>query len=553
MLALACAALPCVGTAQVATPPPGAGSTLREITPPLRPPAPAPTFPEVPAAPSPAAPQVAGPTFVLRAVRFPGATVFSEADLQAMTAASIGQRVSLPDLEAIAERVTARYHDAGYLLARAIVPAQDVTDGNVEISVLEGRIGQVRIELDPATPVSEAQVRAFAARIPVGEPLQQATLSRVMLLLSDLPGVLVEASIESGEVAGSTDLSISLKARRRWDLSFDADNHGSRSTSEYRVGLAGRWNSPFGVGDNLDYRLQLGNGKNVTFGRIAYERPFGTNGLRVAVAASRLEYELGKDFAALDATGKATGVDLAVTFPFLRSRTRNLFGKLGLLEKQLEDRFGAVSVVNRKRIRGLSAGLVFENSDRLLGGGYTSAGLTMLLGRLRLESGQQRADDAALGRTAGRFTHWNYNLSRLNALTSNTSVFIGLAGQLSNRNLDSAEKISLGGPRGVRAYAPAEATADEGHILNAELRFSPTAELSLQAFYDWGRARLHNSPRSFDIDNTVVLRGYGIGAYWGSRDGFLARASLAWRDSARGSADRIDRRPRLYVQIGKAL
>src|SRR5690349_270312 len=133
------------GFAQTSAAPPGAGSALRETTPPPRRPEATPTTPVAPAVRAPAA-RPAGPSFVLRDVRFVGATVFGEAELQRIAADRIGKPVTLGDLEAIAQQVTDRYRAAGYLVAQALVPAQDVTAGKVEISVLEGRIGRVRLE-----------------------------------------------------------------------------------------------------------------------------------------------------------------------------------------------------------------------------------------------------------------------------------------------------------------------------------------------------------------------------------------------------------------------
>lgn len=526
---------------------PKAGSTTLEPAPPLRPPVSAPVTPASPAG-SPA--ETPGPSFVLRRVRFVGATVFSDAELQTLAAAQLGKAVTLADLEAIAQRAAERYRAAGYLLAQALVPAQDVTSGDVEISLLEGRLGRVQIEVDPAAPIGEAQVRAIVNRLPAGKPLQQTLLNRVLLLLSDLPGVRAEAALEIGEAAGSTDLIVNVSPSRRWDLAFDADNHGSRSTAEYRVGLQGRWNSPLRAGDNLDYRLQLGSGGHLSFGRVGYERPLGGDGLRFGVAASTLEYALGGDFAALDASGRADVVEAGLTYALTRSRTRNLFAKLLLQRKLLEDRFGAAIGTSRnKRMSGASFALSYENSDTLLGGGYTSAGVTLLAGELDLDA-EGRANDAR--RTAGGFSHINYNLSRLHAIGPKTHLYLGLAGQIADKNLDSVEKVSLGGPRGVRAYAPSEITADEGHILNAELRYSPTPELSLQGFYDWGWARRNKLPDpALDTDNKVRLRGFGVGAFWGAQDGFTLRASLAWRDSRVGEIDQ--RNPRLYLQLSKPL
>lgn len=510
---------------------------------PSTPPRAAPKLP-APAA-APAALAARGASFTLNRVRFVGATVFSDAELQALAAPQIGTAVTLADLEALAQRITERYRAAGYALAQAVVPAQEVSAGAVEISVLEGRLAQIRTEVDAAAPIGEAQVRAIAGRIALGQPLRERELSRTILLLSDLPGVRAEASLEAGEEAGSTDLIIGAMPDARLDLSVDADNHGSKSTSEYRIGVQGRWNSPLRIGDNLDLRLQLGSGGALSFGRIGYERPLGSDGLRTGLAFSSVEYALGGEFAGLDATGSARVLDLSLTYPLIRSRAQNLFAKALVQRKLLEDSLTA----SHKRMSGASFALNYEASDTFFGGGYNAAGITVLFGDLRLDAASRAGD---LRETEGGFAHVNYNLSRLNAIGPQTTVFVGLAGQVAGRNLDSVEKVSLGGPRGVRAYAPSEISADEGHILNAELRFSVTPELSLQGFYDWGMARRNHSPDdAFDLDNRIALRGYGLGVFWGAANGFSLRASLAWRGSRVGEID--DRSPRLYVQLSKSL
>lgn len=499
-----------------------------------------------PAAQAPQAP--AEPSFVLQGVRFSGATLFSEAQLQALAAPFIGRRVTLATLEDLARTVTQRYRAAGYALAQALVPPQEVADGVVGISVLEGRLGQVQVEVDPDAPLDEARAQGFVAGLRPGEPLRQEALGRAMLLLSDLPGVSPQASLEPGREPGSTDLALGIEGKRRWDLAFDADNHGSRATSKYRAGLQGRWNSPLRIGDNLDFRLQHGSGGGLTFGRLGYERPLGHDGHRAGLALSTLEYALGQDFAALDAHGRARIAELFTTYPFIRSRVRNLFGKLSLQRKWLEDHFDAVPLDDRKQINSLNLALNYESSDALLGGGFNSAGLGLSVGRLRLGSGQ----DDTQRRTAGRFAHLNYNLARLNALTPSTNLYLGLSGQFASKNLDSVEKVTLGGPNGVRAYAPSEATADEAHVFNAELRYSLTPDISLQGFWDWGRARLNRKPLPLDMVNTVTLHGAGVGAFWTARKGLVLRASLAWRGGTVGRSE-ADRNPRLYLQLSYAL
>ncbi len=534
---------------------PKPGDPSPEPPPPLQvPPLQPPVLATTPAAPTPPADAAApaGPSFVLREVRFNGASVIGQSELQALAAPQLGQLVTLRDLEAITRRVTQRYREAGYPLAQALLPAQDIKEGAVEISVLEGRVDKVRVEIDPEALVDEATVQAFVARIPLGQPLQQDTLTRAMLLLSDLPGVKPAAAIEAGAVPGSSELIVSIGGARRWEASFDADNHGTRSTSEYRVGTQLRWNGPLRHGDNLDLRLQTGTkgGRNggIATGRLAYEHPLGGNGTRLGLAASTLQYALGGEFADLDATGHARVVEASLMHPLIRSRPRNLSLKATLLRKQLRDEFGIVDAKLDKHATAASLALNFENRDELLGGGYSSAGVNLMHGRLGLGSAARALDDR---RTEGSYTTLNYSLSRLQTITPDINAYLGIAGQLANKNLDAGDKIALGGPRGVRAYAPSEATGDEGHVLNAELRWSPLQQLSLQLFHDWGWVRHNKRPLPTDTDHRTALRGWGIGAHWASDFGLTLRATLAWRGTKAGQID--DRNPRLLFQLSYAL
>ena len=539
---------PAVAWAQVL---PDAGGALRESTPPAKVIPPTPEIKGMPApAPAAATTPAGGPSFVLRGIRFSGSTLFTDETLQALVADRVGQSVTLAELESLAQRVTDRYRADGYLLAQAIVPVQAFADGVVEMSVIEGTLGKVSLQVDPAARIEPHVLERILSRLEPGRPLHGPALERVMLLLSDLPGLAPQAALEQSDLAGATDLIVTVGPRRPWSLILDADNYGSRASSEYRVGATGRLNSPLRLGDNLDARAQLGAGGRLSYGRLSYELPVGGNGTRLGASYSQVEYELGKDFAVLDASGRADVLELSLSHPIIRSRSRNLFGRLGWQRKDLDDRIGLISRRDEKSLRTVFAGLAYEQRDNLLGGGYTSAGLTAFFGDLDL-GGTARTEDRAGRRTEGSFQHWNYELSRLNQLAGPVNLFFGMTGQFADRNLTSAEKVSLGGPRAVRAYAPAEATVDEGHVANLELRYSVTPEVSLQGFYDWGWGKFDRKPAAGTADNHVTLRGYGVGAFWGTADGLVMRASLAWRVTDRGVTD-PDRVPRLYMQVSKS-
>ncbi|HWH68029.1 MAG TPA: POTRA domain-containing protein, partial [Candidatus Sulfotelmatobacter sp.] len=92
----------------------------------------------------------------VQAIRFSGGVgLVPEAKLQALVREAVGKELGFAGLQALAERVTAYLRREGWLLARAYLPRQDITEGKVEITILKGRLeanggggGGWRIELD---------------------------------------------------------------------------------------------------------------------------------------------------------------------------------------------------------------------------------------------------------------------------------------------------------------------------------------------------------------------------------------------------------------------
>lgn len=503
----------------------------------------------LPAAPAPAA------SFRLNDLRLSGAQALDAEELKALTAPYIGRDVTLADLETLAQSITERYKARGYFLAQAIVPVQTVQDGIVEISVIEGRLGKVDIAVAPDAPIAEQRVRDFLSAVPPGEAVNALAYERAMLLLSDQPGLRVSSALQEGVQPGTTDLSVEVNAAPRWNFTAEADNHGTRESGRYRVGGSVRMNSPFGIGDNLDLRAMVSNGNGLQFGRLAYEAPIGTHGLRVGVGLARVNYELGGDFVELGAQGRADVFDASLNYPLIRQRQHNLFLRLSADSKRLTDEFTAVDYSVRKRVQGLGLGWSWERRDDWLGGGYWASSGTLYRGRLTLRDADSLlADQGIYGhRTQGGFGKLSFQLSRLQSIVARHSLYLSLGGQWASKNLDASEKLGLGGARAVRAYPSGEALVDQGLIGIAEWRWSVNEEFTPFLFYDAARGRSVKNPTIFDAGgNQRSLRGFGVGLSWARSGNFALNATLAWRDGTPPAlTDGGGRNPRLYVQFQK--
>lgn len=502
-------------------------------------------------------PQMRAPSqtrFTLTAIKFVGNTRFTDGDLQTMVAYRIGQEVTLADLEDIAKRVTARYRDRGYFLAQAVVPVQEVEQGKVTINIVEGTLGKVGIDVDPDAPIPAARVEKTLMKVlQPGQALNGPRYERAMLLLSDLPGIRPKSAVESGAEIGSTDLNVQVSRGEALGFVVEVDNHGTPESGRIRAGGTMRWASPSGHGDNLDLRVMVAEDAHTAFGRLAYELPVGYDGLRVGAGVARVQYELGGEFRALHATGTADIADVSATYPLIRQRGTNLFLRFGFDRKSLTDEFEAVDFETEKRIRGATAGWSFEHRDALFGGGYTSVNGVLYRGELDIRDPvSEFIDQSPIGRrTQGYFTKFTVQATRLQALTQDLSLFLGVGVQLANRNLDSSEQLSLGGPRAVRAYSTNEALVDEGWIANLELRYALNERVTPFLFYDAAHGAFDHDRSPFVPENGKSLRGYGLGLSWARPGNWSFNATLAWPDGIRAVADR--REPRLYLQLQKHL
>ena len=154
--------------------------------------------------------------------------------------------------------------------------------------------------------------------------------------------------------------------------------------------------------------------------------------------------------------------------------------------------------------------------------------------------------------TEGSFGKATVQFARLQYVMPKLSLYVGGGLQRASKNLDTYEKLSLGGPKAVRAYASGEVLVDDGWLATTELRYAVKPEASLFAFYDAARGDFFHDPRAVDVVTSRSLRGHGIGFNWSKPGQVTMNLSVAWRGTGAGLTDGGDRNPRVYWSIQKA-
>ena len=94
--------------------------------------------------------------------------------------------MTVGEMQQIAAAVTQYYRSAGYVLAQAFIPAQEVVDGEVVIEVLEGNLGNVIVEGNERYS-DELLAKPFEDLIDA--PVTASGIETAILTVSDYPGL----------------------------------------------------------------------------------------------------------------------------------------------------------------------------------------------------------------------------------------------------------------------------------------------------------------------------------------------------------------------------
>lgn len=534
---------------------PNTGDALRQAQPPVVPAKPEAALPAVGGAPQIEAPMTAlpsGPKVVVKQIEVIGNRVIDTTTLAALVADGAGKSLSLPELEALAQRITKHYRANGYFVARAYVPAQEVSSGTIKIRVVEGNYGQ--FHLKNQSLVRDDIVQGMLDDVKGADIVSLDTLERAMLIINDTPGVQVtRADVMPGSKVGTSDFAVDTQATAPYSGYVLLDNYGSVYTGKNRLSFNADANSVTGRGDRLSLSGMTTDSGGLLNGRLSYGKPLAPNGLRGEVAIAQTNYTLGDVYQNLDATGTAQSLDATLTYPVRRIRAQTMEVSVGVAYKDLQDKVNSTNTQTPKTSSAVTAGWLLRDESKVFGfDGLTRAGVNLTVGSLSINDAGALALDAAGADTNGSFSKANLNLSRVSLLPNAFSLTTSISAQqsLNGKNLDGSERMAVSGSGAVMAYPSGELVGSNATLVRVELARALPVWGKLQSswlvFANWGQA---SAAKPLPTDTTRTISDVGLG--WSANYGnAIIKASLAHRLENPGATSEPTAVDNFLLQMG---
>ena len=475
-----------------------------------------------------------------------GMPLLQTVEFRTLVVRYLGHPASLGVLHQLTREVVlyCRSHDRP--VVDVLVPEQNVQTGTVQILVLEGRLGQVRVE---GEKWFSAAVIAGAIRLQSGEIIASHSLLEDLAWINRNPFRQVDLVFTRSPNPGATDLVLRTNDRLPLRLSAGYEDSGNALTGFDRVLAGVYWGNAFGLDHELGYQLSaspdfrklVAHSGSYTVPLPAWRQAFTVSG---SYAESRPD--LAGGFFTLKGRAWQVSARDRLPLPTYGAFTQELSAGIDFKRSNNNLAFGGMQVFAQENdiVQAVTTYTV-SRSDRF---GATGGSFTLTLSPGGLGAGNRtRVFRAARSFARSDYAYVRGEVERTTKLPAGLSWLVRGIGQFATANLLSSEQLGLGGAESLRGYEDHEANGDDGFILVNELhsRTGPvvshlgfpaaTDRLDPLVFWDYGIAR---SKKLLPGEAArIEMSSVGVGLRYSLSACFNLRAAYGWQLKDSGVSD----------------
>ncbi len=463
-------------------------------------------------------------TFKFNSLQLDGVTAYAPEELQGIYGDKIGTTITLTDLYVIANDLTRKYRNEGYILTQVVVPPQTIDGGTARLQVIEGFIGNIKVQSSEGANETDKVLQYLANIDTKGDPLNVKDLERSLLLINDLPGMKARSILSpSRTIAGAAEMLVIVE-RKPYDAVVSIDNFGTKFLGPVQLTAAGSLNSAVlhnneKITAQVVYAPDQDIKDELAYFYLGYSQPVWGIGTMLDMYAAHSVTEPGYTLEQFDVEGRSQNFNVTLKHPFIRSRNTNLYARVGFDYRDTDTRNNLVGDVTREdKIRNFLLGARFEKLENLFGVAYNVIEFDIIKGVSII--GASEEGDTNITRPFADTTPLKLEaeFQRLQRVFPSVNLLLGVKGQLANDAVLSSEEFGVGGMSYGRGFDQSEVIGDDGIAGKIEVQWNKPYDLAmfqdyqLYGFFDAGRVWNDDATAANLETETLTSTGFGIRA-----------------------------------------
>jgi len=184
-----------------------------------------------------------------------GNTVLTPADIQRVLMAHTGYDKGVADVTNARAALEGAYRDRGYQTVIVEVPQQDVSSGIIELAVVEGRVGQVRVT--GADYVLPSEVRGSIPSLVKGAVPNVPVLQEELQRSNGRSTRSIVPEFRAGIAPGTVDVDLVVDDKRPWGASAELTDQFNRSTERLRASFSAHYDNLWQAGHSINAAFQF--------------------------------------------------------------------------------------------------------------------------------------------------------------------------------------------------------------------------------------------------------------------------------------------------------
>ncbi len=389
------------------------------------------------------------PTVLINSINHNRSYILSDEELKNIKTKYINKNISIDDINKMLVEINELYTEKNYITAKAILPAQKITGGVLNIELLEGRVGEIHI-IDNKHTRKSYIINKFSQK--PGEVFDIKQLEKDIIKFNNNNDVKLKGKLTAGEEYSKTDIYLKAFEQNPYHIIPTFDNTGRKSIGELKGGVMLAHDSLLGYRDRLVLGTSLARGTTAAYANYGY--PIGNKGTRINGLFSYNHIKIVEGtFEPLRVTGNSFIYGVNLSHPFISNRKLKLYGNIGFNFKESTTYFDKFRTFDTP-VRTFDVGFNAEINDKYgvwhSGHNFVN-GLDMLGGKrpfFKYEGSVYRVQRLPMGMIG---------LFRASTLLS------------PNNDLASIEQFQLGGFSSIRGFSEGLLIGNNGYFTSMEI------------------------------------------------------------------------------------